>query len=162
MRSILNFSQGDNSIDDYIADLDVVLYNVGRGTKKATEKALKSIRSDSDDQVPIDTHALINSSYYEVFRRADTARTYYTYGGVVGYGHATGNSNINPKSDEPVTSYMLKVHEDLTATHTRGHAKFLERAFDNYAKNGLREGFAEAVSDAILNKDVANFFSGLK
>ncbi|MNU03208.1 hypothetical protein D3C72_2471540 [compost metagenome] len=48
----------------------------------------------------------------------------------IGYG---GNGDpVNPKTGRRASEYMVVVHEDLSAKHTTGNAKFLERPVASY------------------------------
>lgn len=106
--------------------------NVGRGTKKATTEACKEILEMSLQQVPKDTWTLAMSAFYTVSRRTDTSVNTWQYEGIVGYG---GNGDpTNPKSGERASDYMLTVHEDLSAFHKNGKAKFLEDPVREYGE----------------------------
>lgn len=106
--------------------------NVGRGTKKATIEACEEILEMSLQQVPKDTRTLALSAFYEVHRRTDTSVNTWQYEGTVGYG---GNGDpTNPKSKERASEYMMTVHEDLTAYHKNGKAKFLEDPVREYGE----------------------------
>lgn len=103
--------------------LQVMLDRVYRGTRKATTAAADEILEESLNQVPRDTNALASSAYYEIhgYRKNFSAE--------IGYGK--GNP-INPRTGQPVSDYMVEVHEDLEAVHPIGKAKFLEDPVRQY------------------------------
>lgn len=121
------------------ARCEAAMRNIGRGSKKATEAACREILATSKLQVPFGTGTLYASAFYEVTRRTDTARTVWSYEGIVGYG---GNGDpVNPVTGEKASSYMMAVHENLAAFHANGKAKFLEDPVREYA----RENFPRTV-----------------
>lgn len=124
-----------DSIETVSGNLSGVLTNVGKGTKLATEAACKLIYEASIAQVPEDTGTLRNSAFWKVERRTELAASSYRYRGTVGYG---GNGDpINPKSGLKASDYMVVVHEDLTAFHVKGKAKFLEDPLRKFSENGM-------------------------
>lgn len=134
MRGIFNLSKSD--LAAFNARCDATIRNVGRGTKKATIAACEEILANSLGQVPRETNTLAASAYYNVYRRLDTASTYWAYEAEIGYG---GNGDpLNPVTGKPASSYMLAVHEDLGALHLTGKAKFLEDPVREYAANNFK------------------------
>lgn len=132
MKASFNFSFDRKSISSFNAACEVAIRNLGRGTKKATIAACEEILANSKEQVPKDTLTLLNSAFYEVRRRTDTAATTYVYEGTVGYG---GNGDpINPRTGKRASTYMVEVHEDLSVVHRNGKAKFLEDPVREYAQ----------------------------
>lgn len=132
MKGNINFSFEKGSLEGFQARCEAAIRNVGRGTKKATEAACQEILGDSMAQVPKDTMTLLMSAFYEVSRRTDTSATTWAYEAIIGYG---GNGDpVNPKTGLRASSYMLAVHEDLTAYHPVGKAKFLEDPLREYAR----------------------------
>lgn len=108
------------------AKCDAVISKVGRGTRKATVAACREISENSLNQVPRDTDTLANSQFWEV-----TGNYREGWEGKIGYG---GNGNpVNPKTGQRASQYMVAVHEDLTARHPIGKAKFLEDPIREYA-----------------------------
>lgn len=104
---------------EYAATLEVVMAKVGRATKKATVAACEEILETSLMEVPRETNTLAESAFMEIRGNSKTG-----FEGTVGYG---GQADpINPKSGMPASSYMVVVHEDLSANHPIGKAKFLE------------------------------------
>ena len=121
--------------------------NVGNGTKKATIEACEEILEMSLQQVPKDTYTLALSAFYEVSRRTDTSVNTWQYEGTVGYG---GNGDpVNPKSKEKASEYMMSVHEDLTAYHPNGKAKFLEDPVREYGENKFSRTVFKYVGNAL-------------
>ena len=122
------------SIDKVNANLNGIMTNVGKGTKWATEAACKLIYEATIKQVPEDTGTLKNSAFWKVERRTELAASSYRYRGIVGYG---GNGDpVNPKTGRPASEYMVVVHEDLSAFHAKGKAKFLEDPLREFSENG--------------------------
>ena len=123
-----------NSIEVVKGNLNGVLTNVGKGTKWATEAACRLIYDASIAQVPEDTGTLMRSAFWKVERRTELAASSWRYRGIVGYG---GNGDpINPKSGLKASDYMVVVHEDLSAFHAKGKAKFLEDPLREFSENG--------------------------
>ena len=139
MKGTFSFDFDQRSLNQFTASCEAAIRNVGRGTKKATVAACEEILGNSMAQVPKDTYTLLMSAFYEVTRRADTAATTWAYEATVGYG---GNGDpVNPKTGRRASSYMVKVHEDLSVQHPTGKAKFLEDPVREYA----RENFSRTV-----------------
>lgn len=135
MRATIDFKFPAKELQTFKATCDIAIQNVLRGTKKATEAACQEILGNSMAQVPRETYTLLMSAYYEVSRRGDTALSTHAYQAIIGYG---GNGDpVNPRTGRPASSYMLAVHEDLTALHTEGKAKFLEDPVREYAANNF-------------------------
>lgn len=123
-----------DSIANVNNNLSGILTNVRHGTKWATEAACKLIYEASIKQVPEDTGTLKSSAFWRVERRTGLASSSYRYQGIVGYG---GNGDpINPKTGQPASAYMIIVHEDLSAFHEKGKAKFLEDPLRNFSNSG--------------------------
>lgn len=110
-------------------NLMVTLSKVQRGTKKATLAAVQEIYEESQRQVPRDTETLANSGFYEV------QGSYSNFVGVVGYGGK--GDPVNPRTGQKASDYMVAVHEDLTAMHPTGKAKFLEDPVREYQASML-------------------------
>lgn len=136
MRGTLNFDFDKGSLNKFNAQCEVAIRNVARGTKKATTAACEEILKASMEQVPRLTNTLLMSAYYEVTRRTDTAATTWSYEAIIGYG---GNGDpVNPTTGMPASSYMVAVHEDLSAYHAVGKAKFLEDPVREYGSKQLK------------------------
>lgn len=139
----LSFYISPKEHDKFAASMEVVLRNVHRGTKGATEQACKEILEESLKQVPRDTGTLASTAFFEVSRRTDTKG--YLYEGVVGYAGTAGagaganHDKFNPRSKATVSSYALTVHEDLDAAHpSGGKAKFLEDPVRQFASERFK------------------------
>jgi hypothetical protein len=117
-----------NINDDYFFEqLEVALSRVGKGTKKATEAACKSIIDHSNKLVPKETNALMDTSWWEVHRINNRYYGRMTYGVDIDL--------LNKNSGLPVSMYAVVVHENLEAWHAPGtKAKFLTDAILEYAK----------------------------
>jgi hypothetical protein len=82
------------------------------------------IMSNSQEEVPKDTTALVRSGF--ITEEGDSI--------IFGYGGP--NTKVNPKTGIPTEEYALKVHEDLYMNHPRGgKAKFLEDPFNDACNN---------------------------
>ena len=107
--------------------LDVSLQNIINDITDATMDQLHSvaveIMSNSQEQVPIDTKALIKSGF--IVEEGNSI--------IAGYGGP--NTKINPKTGIPTEEYALRVHEDLSMHHNVGKAKFLEDPFNDACFN---------------------------
>lgn len=116
------------------SSLEAALFNIDTATKRGTEQACREILKESLEQVPRVTGMLASTAFYEV-QRNNTKR--YTYRGVIGYAGTAGvgarHDRFNPKSAAMVSSYAVRVHEDLSAKHPNGgKAKFLEDPVRRY------------------------------
>lgn len=149
MRGTFNFSVNNKELKQFDAKCEAAIRNVFRGTKKATEAACQEILGNSMAEVPKDTYTLLMSAFYEVTRRSDTAASTWAYEGVLGYG---GNGDpINPKTGRPASAYMVDVHEDLSARHRNGKAKFLEDPVREYANNNFKRTVFKYVSESLAD-----------
>ncbi|MMZ45705.1 hypothetical protein D3C75_232940 [compost metagenome] len=101
-----------------------MLSRVDRGTKKASISAAKEILKMSLQQVPRETNALAGSAYFEVKGRIRNFSVEIGYGGKY--------AQVNPKTGRSTNDYMVVVHEDLSAHHPKGKAKFLEDPIREY------------------------------
>ena len=132
----IDFYLSNNEANRFASSCEAVIRNVGRATKTATTQACQEILEESLKQVPRDTGALASTGFYDVSRRMATKN--YTYEGVVGYagqaGSGVSHDRLNPKSGVAVSEYVMRVHEDLSASHPGGgKAKFLEDPVRAYA-----------------------------
>lgn len=134
MRATMDLSFDKKSLDKFKGNCNVAISKVGRGTKKATKASCEEILARSLEQVPQRTGNLASSAFYEVTGNYRTG-----FQGVVGYG---GNGDpVSLDTGERASEYMIAVHEDLTAVHEKGNAKFLE----NPAKDFAKENFPRTV-----------------
>lgn len=148
MRIDFNISQQEKG--NFLNACEAVIRNVGTGTRAATLDAASSIMSESLEQVPVDTGALISSAFAGVSRREDLSKNSYRYGAILGYGdiraltqhmelgpvewYMKPTNPINRKSGLPASVYASRVHEDLDMPHPNGgKAKFLEDPVRNWA-----------------------------
>lgn len=139
MRIEFHISKAEQNA--FEASLEAVLLNVDTATKRGTEQACKDILEESLKQVPRDTGTLASTAFYDVVRNMGTKR--YTYQGIVGYASTSGigasYDRLNPKSTSRVSSYALRVHEDLDAKHPNGgKAKFLEDPVRAYGADNFK------------------------
>lgn len=95
--------------------IERTIVRIRRERKAIIKEEAEAILAESLAEVPRDTGALANSADIMEIEDGD----YAVYYGAPGY--------INPKNGTPVDAYMVKVHEDLSASHPNGgKAKFLE------------------------------------
>lgn len=142
MRGQFTFSKKE--VSQFGDRCEASIRNVFRGTKKATEAACQEILSNSMAEVPKDTHTLLMSAFYEVSRRRIKV---WAYEAILGYG---GNGDpINPRTGQPASTYMVDVHEDLTARHPVGKAKFLEDPVREYANNNFKRTVFKYASESL-------------
>ena len=142
MRGQFTFSKKE--VSQFGDRCEASIRNVFRGTKKATEVACQEILSNSMAEVPKDTHTLLMSAFYEVSRRRIKV---WAYEAILGYG---GNGDpINPRTGQPASTYMVDVHEDLTARHPVGKAKFLEDPVREYANNNFKRTVFKYASESL-------------
>lgn len=135
MKGQFSFDFKQSELSMFEAQCEAAIRNLGRGTRKATVAACEEILGNSMAQVPKDTYTLLMSAFYEVARRTDTAATTWAYEAIIGYG---GNGDpVNPRTGRRASSYMVAVHEDLSAVHPVGKAKFLEDPVREYASNNF-------------------------
>ena len=139
MKGTFSFDFDQKSLNNFEAQCEAAIRNLGNGTKKATTAACQEILGNSMAEVPKDTYTLLMSAFYEVSRRTDTSASAYAYEAIIGYGGK--GDPINPKTGRRASSYMVEVHEDLSVYHPTGKAKFLEDPVREYA----RENFPRTV-----------------
>ena len=139
MKGTFSFDFDQKSLNNFEAQCEAAIRNLGNGTKKATTAACQEILGNSLAEVPKDTYTLLMSAFYEVSRRTDTSASTYAYEAIIGYG---GNGDpVNPKTGRRASSYMVEVHEDLSVYHPTGKAKFFFFSVREYA----RENFPRTV-----------------
>lgn len=125
MRATFDFSF--DSLKHFDSRCNAAISKLGNGSRKALIEACDIILDESMMQVPVDTSTLMDSAFYEITGYWRTG-----WNAVIGYG---GNGDpVNPKTGKPASSYMVRVHEDLTAYHPLGKAKYLEDPVREYAR----------------------------
>lgn len=129
-KVIIKFN--DRSLSDFEAALKAVLTKTSYASKQAVEEDCIEVLNLSLAEVPRQTDTLAMSAYYKVTERNNEIQ------GEIGYG---GNGDpINPITGNPASSYMLAVHEDLSAHHIQGKAKYLEDPVRAYT-----EGYGDSL-----------------
>lgn len=93
--------------------------------KQAVERVSEEIILDAKDQVPKDTRTLLNSTDVEISEEMGMV--------TATFGFAVRNDPLNPKNNLRASQYVYTVHEDLSAYHPVGKAKFLEDPFLTHA-----------------------------
>lgn len=138
----LTFDIRRTDVKNFAASCEAMINRVGNGSRKALVEACNIISENSLAQVPRDTDTLANSQFWEV-----TGSYKIGWEAVIGYG---GNGDpINPKTGKAASSYMLKVHEDLSTHHFIGKAKFLEDPVREYAIMKHPRTIVKYISEAI-------------
>lgn len=129
------------NFDHFNKDLETVISKVGKGSRKAVVESCEDILAASLEQVPRATETLARSAFYEIQGNSRN------YEGVIGYG---GNGDpINPVTGEPASEYMVVVHEDLSAEHPVGNAKFLENAVSDYATENFPRTVIKNINESL-------------
>lgn len=124
MRVTMDLS--GKQLNEFYANCEAMVSKVGNGSRKALVEACNIISDDSLGQVPRETNTLALSQFWEI-----TGNYKVGWKAIIGYG---GNGDpVNPKTGKRASSYMLAVHEDLTALHIQGNAKFLENPIRAFA-----------------------------
>lgn len=124
MRATFDFSY--DSLREFDSRCNVAISKLGTGSRKALVAACDEILGESMAQVPQDTSTLLMSAFWEINGHWKTG-----WDAIIGYG---GNGDpVNPKTGRPASSYAVVVHEDLSANHPIGKAKFLEDPVREYA-----------------------------
>ena len=130
----------------FVGICEATISKVGSGTKKATIAASEEILKKSLAQVPRDTATLASTATYKIEGDWRTG-----WSGVVGYAMDSDSDAINPKTGEPVSSYVLAVHERLDVIHPNGKAKFLEDPVREYAAENFPRTVMQYVGNEIRN-----------
>lgn len=100
---------------------------VNRLSKKAALKKAEAIMDESLQEVPRDTGALASSAFIE----QDGTEVTFGYGGP--------NDQVNPRTGQGTSEYMVAVHVRLDTLHPQGKAKFLEDPVNNNRESILSE-----------------------
>jgi len=140
----LKFSEA--SLSKLMANLINLDLRAKQGAKRALKTVAENIISRSILECPMDTGALVNSTYIEEPKE--------TVNGVsikLGYGGV--NDKCNPDTGKMASEYALVVHETPEFKHKKGKWKFLEdpvtahkTAFLNTLKTELQVVFAKGVT----------------
>lgn len=91
-------------------------------TKEVIIEEIEALAAESLSEVPRDTNTLANSAYTSIEQTGTRIEATFGYGG--------NGDPYNPLSRRRASEYMVKVHEDLSANHIIGKAKFLEDPFN--------------------------------
>lgn len=144
MRATLNFAFDKESLNNFDRQCNVAISKVGNGSRKALVAACDDILDRSLAQVPVETSTLQLSAFWEVTGHYKTG-----WNGIVGYG---GNGDpVNPITGKPASSYMMAVHEDLSARHPIGKAKFLEDPAREYAREKFPRTVFKYVQESLAS-----------
>ena len=122
IRLYNGFKQGAANLK---AQYSKSIYKFERMPLQAAEK----IMARSIEMCPEDTGTLISTAYIKELKRGIV--TTYEFG-------YTGDA-VNPNTGIKASQYMVKVHEDLSAYHNKGSAKYLEKAVIEYATQEFHE-----------------------
>jgi hypothetical protein len=100
-----------------------------QGSAEASQAACEVIKSMSLAEVPEDTGTLASSFSYDVQVHGEDV--------IATLGYGLENDPTNPKTGKAASEYMIAVHEDLSAPHPKGKAKFLEDPVNWYTEQFL-------------------------
>ena len=118
-----NLSINISGFEKLEANLKAYMQDIPDATMDQLHEVASNIMINSQDEVPIDTKALIQSGF--IVEEGNSI--------IAGYGGP--NTKINPKTGILTEEYALKVHEDLSVNHPVGKAKFLEDPFNEAVQN---------------------------
>lgn len=118
-----NLSINISGFEKLEANLKAYMQDIPDATMDQLHEVASHIMINSQDEVPIDTKALIKSGF--IVEEGNSI--------IAGYGGP--NTKINPKTGILTEEYALKVHEDLSVNHPVGKAKFLEDPFNEAVQN---------------------------
>ena len=118
-----NLSINISGFEKLEANLKAYMQDIPDATMDQLHDVASNIMINSQDEVPIDTKALIKSGF--IVEEGNSI--------IAGYGGP--NTKINPKTGTLTEEYALKVHEDLSVNHPVGKAKFLEDPFNEAVQN---------------------------
>ncbi len=114
--------QIDIDYSEFEQSLQAAASKIGFGAEGVVKKEVEQIMEVSEEQVPVDSGALLSTAFIE------TQSSMFTGTATFGY---SGNA-INSKTGESVADYMVAVHERLDLQHPHGKAKFLEDPINEY------------------------------
>lgn len=122
------------TVEQLCTNFDIALSRLIIAEHSVLKEYSAIIMNESLEQIPIDTGALLASSYRtEVEDIGDVISVEFGYGG--------DNVQINPKTGQTTDTYSVRVHEDRTLGHPRGGKAFF--LSDPVADNTL--GFFETL-----------------
>lgn len=131
-----------DGLEELIKKLDKRPEDILRGAKGALYVEAEQTITDAKKLTPVDEGVLRASGHVQLPRG--------TPGGFeieLGFGGPAGTGNIGTTNPEDV-GYAVHVHEDLTAFHTVGQAKYLEVPL-NQRKSGFAERIAKRIKDRL-------------
>ncbi len=145
MKATLNIAFTKESLHGFESSCQAMIRGVQNGAKWAAEASSEEILADSNTMVPVDTATLLESGSAYVEKRTDVNG--YKYDGVVEYGGR--NNPVNPRTGKRASEYVVQVHEDITAPHINGQAKFLEQAVMNFADKNFSRTCVEKLNEGL-------------
>lgn len=120
--------------------IDILARKVPVSSHSTVSKAGNAIYKESQLLVPVDTKALKRSGYHRTTTKQGSSTV------KVGYSDAK-STRYNPKTGKATSEYATVVHEDTTANHPLGSARFLALAVDRWVSteglNGLSKQLIE-------------------
>lgn len=128
--------------EGFNSTLEALVEKVGLRSGKIVEQQAEKIMEESVGECPKDTGALVSTAFVDMDRG--------TFKNAATFGY-NGKATVNPKSGETVSEYMIAVHEDLTAVHPNGKAKFLEDPVNRYAAE-FEKTLGEKIADIFRGK----------
>lgn len=118
-----------------------------RRVEQAVEAALyiegEQLIADSKPLVPVDEGTLRSSGHAQLPEK-DSAGDIVVE---VGYGGPAGSGNQGNETNSEDVGYAVYVHEDMSAHHTVGQAKYLEQPF-----NERKKGYSERIAARIRKR----------
>lgn len=97
------------------------------GVKRGLVESAERIMTLAKKRTPVDLGNLKNSGHVQPPQRIGTALEI-----VFGFGGPAGAGNVGGETNKEPVGYAVYVHEDLTARHKVGQAKYLESALNDY------------------------------
>ena len=142
---MMKLKWSEKSLANMMANCQRLKLNSKSGAKRALREVATNIMAQSRSECPIDTMALVNSSYIEnPIDSGDSVSIKMGYGGL--------NDKMNPDSGKMASEYALVVHEIPQYYHPYGKWKFLEdpvrahaQAFIQTLARELRVVFASGI-----------------
>ena len=116
--------QGFKKLEQTLRNLESQSERVG---VEIVHAILHDVLHDSLQQVPSETGALASTATVWGPKVID--------GQVVGRVGYDGEKAVNPRTGQPVSDYVVPVHERLDLHHPTGKAKFLEEPWNRHIKD---------------------------